>query len=77
MRPSCTEPASGLLFIVASGSRRRSTHSCKRTLRREPSCSPSRDFCIDCGDPIPEKRRQLIPGVRLCVHCQVAREQCP
>ncbi|EKK5270377.1 TraR/DksA family transcriptional regulator [Cronobacter dublinensis] len=45
--------------------------------RPEPSCSPSRDFCLDCGDPIPEKRRQLIPGVRLCVHCQVAREQCP
>ncbi|ELQ6218627.1 DUF2857 family protein [Cronobacter dublinensis] len=45
--------------------------------RPEPSCSPSRDFCLDCGDPIPEKRRQLIPGVRLCVHCQVGREQCP
>ncbi|NCH71771.1 TraR/DksA family transcriptional regulator [Cronobacter dublinensis] len=42
--------------------------------RPEPSCSPSRDFCLDCGDPIPDKRRQLIPGVRLCVHCQDARE---
>ncbi|EOL8945465.1 TraR/DksA family transcriptional regulator [Cronobacter dublinensis] len=42
--------------------------------RPEPSCFPSRDFCLDCGDPIPDKRRQLIPGVRLCVHCQVARE---
>ena len=26
--------------------------------------------CATCGEPIPEKRRQAIPGVRLCVTCQ-------
>jgi phage/conjugal plasmid C-4 type zinc finger TraR family protein len=26
--------------------------------------------CEACGEPIPEKRRQAIPGVRLCVACQ-------
>lgn len=26
--------------------------------------------CANCGEPIPEKRRQAIPGVRLCVTCQ-------
>lgn len=26
--------------------------------------------CSICGEPIPEKRRLAIPGVRLCVTCQ-------
>ena len=26
--------------------------------------------CSVCGEPIPEKRRRAIPGVRLCVTCQ-------
>jgi phage/conjugal plasmid C-4 type zinc finger TraR family protein len=30
--------------------------------------------CEDCGGPIPEARRQAIPGVRLCMPCQSLRE---
>lgn len=26
--------------------------------------------CAECGDPIPEARRQALPGVRRCVPCQ-------
>jgi phage/conjugal plasmid C-4 type zinc finger TraR family protein len=26
--------------------------------------------CAICGEPIVEKRRQAIPGVRLCIACQ-------
>jgi phage/conjugal plasmid C-4 type zinc finger TraR family protein len=26
--------------------------------------------CEECGDTIPEARRQAIPGVRYCVNCQ-------
>lgn len=26
--------------------------------------------CIDCDDEIPERRRQLLPGVERCVGCQ-------
>lgn len=26
--------------------------------------------CEDCGEPIPERRRQAVPGVRRCVACQ-------
>ncbi|MBK6659279.1 MAG: DksA/TraR family C4-type zinc finger protein [Proteobacteria bacterium] len=26
--------------------------------------------CEDCGEPIPEARRQAVPGVRRCVACQ-------
>jgi len=28
--------------------------------------------CEECGEPIPEKRRELIQGVRYCVACQAA-----
>lgn len=30
----------------------------------------SRVYCDDCDATIPEKRRQLIPGVSRCVDCQ-------
>lgn len=32
---------------------------------------PSRKTCKDedCGNEIPEARRQLVPGVQYCVHC--------
>jgi phage/conjugal plasmid C-4 type zinc finger TraR family protein len=31
---------------------------------------PSRTECKECGEPIPEARREAIPGVRLCIACQ-------
>jgi len=31
---------------------------------------PSRSDCEECGEPIPEARRQAIVGVRYCVNCQ-------
>lgn len=31
--------------------------------------------CEECGEPIPEKRRELIPGVRLCTACQEELDQ--
>ena len=30
--------------------------------------------CEECDAPIPEARRKAIPGVRLCVACQQARD---
>ena len=33
--------------------------------------------CAECDEPIPEKRRQAIPGVKLCVDCQSGREARP
>ena len=30
----------------------------------------SREICIDCEDPIPEWRRQAIPGVERCTDCE-------
>lgn len=31
---------------------------------------PGATHCDECGEPIPERRRQAIPGVRRCVACQ-------
>ncbi len=30
--------------------------------------------CVECGEEIPERRRQALPGVITCVACQSARD---
>ena len=30
----------------------------------------SLEYCAECGDEIPHRRREAIPGVQLCVACQ-------
>ena len=35
----------------------------------------SAEFCEECGEPIPERRREALPGVQTCVTCQSARDQ--
>ncbi|CAM7478391.1 DksA/TraR family C4-type zinc finger protein [Morganella morganii] len=32
-------------------------------------------FCEECGDPIPQARRDAIPGVQLCVNCQAEADK--
>jgi phage/conjugal plasmid C-4 type zinc finger TraR family protein len=34
----------------------------------------SEQFCLSCGNDIPEKRRIAIPGVQLCVGCKEVEE---
>ena len=36
---------------------------------------PGREDCEECGELIPEARRKAVPGVRLCVACQSARDE--
>lgn len=36
--------------------------------------APSLFECEQCGNDIPPKRRQAIPGVSLCIECQRAVE---
>lgn len=31
--------------------------------------------CEECGDEIPQRRREAVPGVRLCVACQEELDQ--
>jgi phage/conjugal plasmid C-4 type zinc finger TraR family protein len=45
----------------------------KRTM--PPPSRPSATPCIECDIVIPEKRRQVLPGVQLCVECQTLSEQ--
>lgn len=35
----------------------------------------SLEFCEECGEKIPEGRRQALPGVRVCVPCQTEMER--
>ncbi|WP_240126160.1 DksA/TraR family C4-type zinc finger protein [Thermomonas alba] len=44
-----------------------------RARSRLPS-GPGLTHCEECGAAIPEARRKAIPGVRLCVACQQARD---
>lgn len=34
----------------------------------------SATHCNECDETIPERRRELLPGVRLCVECQQLEE---
>jgi phage/conjugal plasmid C-4 type zinc finger TraR family protein len=43
--------------------------------RRLLSSGPGLRECEDCGEPIPEARRQAVPGVRCCLSCQAARDE--
>ena len=43
----------------------------KRARQQLPK-GPSLVRCEECEAPIPEARRQALPGVRLCVACQQA-----
>jgi phage/conjugal plasmid C-4 type zinc finger TraR family protein len=35
---------------------------------------PGLTHCAQCGGSIPEARRNAVPGVRLCLPCQEARD---
>ncbi|MCB8874439.1 DksA/TraR family C4-type zinc finger protein [Acidisoma silvae] len=45
------------------------TDAVARARARMPK-GESSAFCVECDEPIPEARRQAVPGVRLCVPCQ-------
>lgn len=35
----------------------------------------SEEFCLECGEPIPELRRETIKGCKFCVDCQNLKEK--
>lgn len=37
--------------------------------------SESLEFCVDCDEEIPEKRRKLLTGVIRCVKCQSLKDK--
>jgi phage/conjugal plasmid C-4 type zinc finger TraR family protein len=42
--------------------------------RAETPRGESPTHCDECGEPIPRKRREALPGVRRCVACQSERD---
>lgn len=42
--------------------------------RSQMPSGESLEDCERCGEPIPEKRRAAIPGVRTCIACQAGRD---
>ncbi|EPT9138103.1 TPA: DksA/TraR family C4-type zinc finger protein [Klebsiella michiganensis] len=42
--------------------------------RNELSSGESNKFCEECGEPIPEARRQAVVGVKYCVRCQQEKD---
>ena len=43
--------------------------------RQQLAGGESLEYCEECGDPIPEARRQALPGVRHCIPCQQELEK--
>ena len=41
--------------------------------RKQPQ-GESLTHCAECEEPIPEMRRQALPGVKLCIDCQQERD---
>ena len=45
--------------------------------RARLSGGDSAEECDDCGEPIPERRRAAVAGVRTCIACQSASDARP
>lgn len=45
-----------------------------RSQTNETQLQDSATHCQSCEDPIPEKRRKLLPGVQTCAACQSLSE---
>jgi phage/conjugal plasmid C-4 type zinc finger TraR family protein len=49
-------------------------------VRRARSCMPTGEaetHCRECGEEIPQARRNALPGVRTCISCQSERDRRP
>ena len=58
--------------------RARAQDTVKDAILRARALTPkgeSAEECDDCGEPIPQKRRQALPGVRTCIACQSERDK--
>ncbi len=46
-----------------------------KSARSKLPTGESAEFCAECGEEIPEARRQALPGARTCVQCQSLRDE--
>jgi phage/conjugal plasmid C-4 type zinc finger TraR family protein len=38
---------------------------------------PSSQYCLDCGEPIPQARREAQVGCKYCITCQPLHDKAP
>ena len=43
-------------------------------MKNRPPVGDSLTHCAECEEPIPEARQLAVPGVKLCIECQQARD---
>lgn len=43
--------------------------------RAQPAAAESAIECVLCDEPIPEDRRQALPGAQTCIECQTFQER--
>ena len=46
----------------------------QRMRARKLPVGESLEECAECGEEIPEARREALPGVKLCIDCQQERD---
>ena len=49
----------------------------QRMATRKTPQGDSRTECAECGEPIPEARRDALPGVKICIDCARDRDARP
>lgn len=47
-----------------------STEDSVKQARSQIPAGESLKHCAECDEPIPQARREALPGVRLCIECQ-------
>lgn len=46
-----------------------------RWRERQSAIGVSAFECADCGEPIPQARREIVVGCETCIECQAERER--
>jgi phage/conjugal plasmid C-4 type zinc finger TraR family protein len=61
-------------FVTADQLRAQQRFEAQRKALAARQVKPSAKDCAECGDEIPQKRREAITGVQLCTGCQQKTE---
>lgn len=61
--------------VIDKANQRASEDLARALQRRHQFQGASATHCIECDEPIPDQRRELLPGVQRCIDCQQLHEQ--
>ncbi len=74
------QPLNEMLQVIASNRNKNRAGDLRRIeaalarIERDPE---DYGLCVECEEPIPPRRLELMPAVELCVRCQAAQEEGP